>query len=311
MSGRRVDGPALYQKLRTRILSLDPSSVKLFPTAELPHVYGVVMDLVFPNGPATFVVMADGTTSLYRSAGGSIIGGGFHQSVVQAGRTLLAVAEARLTEFEERDDLDLPAAANVRITLLTYTGRVVVEIPKDDRHSHPAEPVFRAINDVITEFRIRMDAIQASRRLPPPSGGATLLMRAARVGDVTALSRADPTELETRDDDGYTALMYAANVGQDDAVRELLRLGANPNAADNLNSTPLMFAAQHDHLEVVRQFAGSRSRSERGRSRLHAARLRTAERLSADRRRTDLGRRPLTGSIGAGTALRGAGGSAG
>lgn len=36
-------------------------------------------------------------------------------------------------------------------------------------------------------------------------------------------------------------------------ARELLRLGANPNAADNLKSTPLMFAAQHDHLEVVRQ----------------------------------------------------------
>ena len=95
MPGRRVDRAALYQSLRTRILTLDPSSVSLFPTTELPHVYGVVMDMVFPNGSATFVVMVDGTTSLYTSSGASIIGGGFHRSVVQAGRTLLAVAEAR------------------------------------------------------------------------------------------------------------------------------------------------------------------------------------------------------------------------
>lgn len=52
---------------------------------------------------------------------------------------------------------------------------------------------------------------------------------------------------------GYTALMYAANLGREESVRVLLAHGADPNATDNQRSTPLMFAAQHGCDGIVSQ----------------------------------------------------------
>ena len=46
--------------------------------------------------------------------------------------------------------------------------------------------------------------------------------------------------------------MYAANAGQDEVVRTLLAHGADPNAKDKQSSTPLMFAAQGGHTQMVR-----------------------------------------------------------
>ena len=46
--------------------------------------------------------------------------------------------------------------------------------------------------------------------------------------------------------------MYAANAGNDEAVRALLARGADANAKDKQSSTPLMFAAQGGYTQMVR-----------------------------------------------------------
>jgi hypothetical protein len=55
-----------------------------------------------------------------------------------------------------------------------------------------------------------------------------------------------------RDDNGYTALHYAAYQGHNDVVLALLRLGASPNERENDEATPLFLAAQQLRADVVR-----------------------------------------------------------
>jgi hypothetical protein len=247
-------GAGVFQDLRHRVLTLDPSLVGRAPDENLPHVFGVVMDTTYASGTATVVALADGTTSLYTSTGGGVIGGGGHASVVQANHALLVEAEVGLGEFEPTSQPPaLPLAGHVTITLLTYNGLLCVTAPEDDlgHRRHAASAVFHAVQGVITALRLTS---ADSAEPPTPPGGATPLMAAVHRGDlatVTALIEAGAA-LEDQDDDGYTALMYAANAGHDDVVQKLLQLGANPNATDGEKSTPLMFAAQHDHLAIVR-----------------------------------------------------------
>ena len=56
--------------------------------------WGAVMETGYPNGVASLVCLRDGTTSLYTSTGGGIIGGGAHDPVVRANHALLATIEA-------------------------------------------------------------------------------------------------------------------------------------------------------------------------------------------------------------------------
>ncbi len=254
-AGPQVSGAEMYTTLRTQVLTLAPSSVGLSSTEGLPRVFGVVMDTTYRRGSATVVAVADGTTSLYTSTGGGLIGGGTHDDVARANAALLSEAELQLDAFADAAYVDrLPGEDHVRITILTYAGPRFVEAPEDDLGNgrHPAAPVFYAAHDVITALRLTEEG---AAEPPHPPGGATPIMGAAHRGDVAELTRLLSAEavLEGRDESGYTALMYAANAGQEDAVEVLIERGANPNAADHQNSTPLMFAAQHDHVRIVRR----------------------------------------------------------
>ena len=59
------------------------------------------MEMAFPEGAATLVSLADGTTSMYTSTGGGVIGGGAHDAVVQAGRAFLLELERRVIRVLE------------------------------------------------------------------------------------------------------------------------------------------------------------------------------------------------------------------
>jgi hypothetical protein len=225
--------PDVYEGLRSEMLTLDPSSAGIAPSADLPRLYGLLMDMTYPNGSATLVAIADRTTSLYWSTGGGIIGAGRHERVARANRQLLRVAESHLDLFERSDATSLPALGQVRITALTYAGRLVVETPEDDlgHRRHPASPVFHAAHAVITAVRETSERVEreatAREQLPHR---ATPLMAAAREGDLEAVTRLieQGIPVDAHDDNGYTALMYAANAGQDAAVGMLLAHGPTP-----------------------------------------------------------------------------------
>ena len=143
--------------LRKKILSLDPASVGLHPSAELPQVWGVLMEMGFPDGAATIVSLADGTTSLYTSEGGGVIGGGEHAPVVAATRRFLAEAEkteAPLVSVPS-NEVNLPPAGVVSFVVLGYSGTRVGEADEEELASmrHPLSGLYAAGQDVITALR--------------------------------------------------------------------------------------------------------------------------------------------------------------
>lgn len=83
------------------------------------------------------------------------------------------------------------------------------------------------------------------------SSGLSALMAAA--GDPASLRvlLSARARVELIDNDGWSALLFAAQQGRTAAVLDLLRAGADPNRQSRLGWTPLMLAAAAGHAAVV------------------------------------------------------------
>lgn len=146
----------VFSGLRGQILGLDPATVGLHPTADLPRVWGALLETGYDNGTATLVSLADGTTSLYTSTGFGIIGGGAHKPVVEATLVFLRTVEQALDAFVADDDASVPAVGAVAMRALTFDGRRVVRAAEDGlgHGRHPQSAIFHAGHAVITQLRL-------------------------------------------------------------------------------------------------------------------------------------------------------------
>jgi hypothetical protein len=118
-------------------------------------VFGALTDMAFDNGTATLVGFADGTTSLYTSGGGGVIGAGEHASVVSVTRHFLAAVADVLDHLEPEPDAAMPDAGRVRFHALTFDGRFAAEASEDELGGghHPLSPAFFAAHGVIAAIR--------------------------------------------------------------------------------------------------------------------------------------------------------------
>ena len=73
------------------------------------------------------------------------------------------------------------------------------------------------------------------------------LFKASRLGTVSSINRAIASGalVDGHGENEWTALHYAAMAGRLEAVNHLLALGADPNAADDWNLTPLHLCTKH------------------------------------------------------------------
>jgi hypothetical protein len=151
----KPDPATVDLNLREQALSITAAELSLAPTASQPHVWGLLVDIGYPEGVATLVVFAEGTTSLYFDNGGGIIGGGEHASVRAAATRLLATAEAHLAMLAPAPAAPLPAVGHVRFTLRTFEGTLGAEASEADlvARRHPLSTLFSATHEVITALR--------------------------------------------------------------------------------------------------------------------------------------------------------------
>jgi hypothetical protein len=125
---RRGDERNVYAGLRQQMLTLDPASLHLAPSAEYPRVYGGLMEMGMGGDVATLVVVADGTTSFYFSTGGGIIGAGFHEPVKVPSKGFLATLERHVDELGADPTGETPAAGMIHLRALTFDrGRLLGE----------------------------------------------------------------------------------------------------------------------------------------------------------------------------------------
>ena len=133
-----------YLQLRDLIFRLEPANLGLAPSAANPHVWGVLMETGYVVGTATLLSLADGTTSLYYSTGGGMLGRGDYAPVADASRTLVLQAENHLSQMEPTGDVPLPAVGHVRFSCLTYSGICTSEAAEVSLKAgkHPLSPLF-------------------------------------------------------------------------------------------------------------------------------------------------------------------------
>src|SRR3954464_6139548 len=117
--------------LRGRILHADPTELGFWGSSG-SDVWGAVMDMAFPGGVASLVSLEDGTTSLYTSTGGGVIGGGAHPPVVEATHAFLASVAEHVAAFSPTDSDELPAPGHVRFHALGYDARRVADADESD-----------------------------------------------------------------------------------------------------------------------------------------------------------------------------------
>jgi hypothetical protein len=145
-----------YLQLRNLIFRLEPAKLGIAPTTITPHVWGVLMETGYVVGTATLVSLADGTTSLYYSTGGGMLGRGDYKPVAEASKALVLQAENHLTQMASTREVPLPTVGQVRFSCLTYSGISTAEAAEVSLKSgdHPLSPLFVLAHNILDQLRL-------------------------------------------------------------------------------------------------------------------------------------------------------------
>ncbi len=113
------------------------------------------METGYDEAVATLVVIADGTTSLYFSNGGGIIGAGQHVPVQKASSEFLTNVAGVSTRLTPTTDFPLPKRGRVRFYLLSGEGIQTAEASEQDlgHNRHELSAIFHKAHKVIAAVR--------------------------------------------------------------------------------------------------------------------------------------------------------------
>lgn len=147
--------PEVTRELRERALTIPPTELGVVSGPGHVKVWAVLMETGYAEAVVSLICLADGTTSLYFSNGGGVIGGGQHKPVRTAADKLIALVDARPDELEVTGTYPMPAVGRVRFYARTFDGVRTAEADEQDlgRGRHALSPLFHAAHAVITAVR--------------------------------------------------------------------------------------------------------------------------------------------------------------
>ena len=157
--GAQADPAEAYLGLRRLALNLTADSLGSACPPGAP-VVTLLMESGMSGGVATLVGVADGTTSLYYSTGGGVIGAGARPGVsAVTGRWLLTCSDL-LDHLSPVEDAVLPAEGMVQFAVVTPGGLLGAGAPMAElgERRHVLSPLFYAGHDVITRIRLTQAA---------------------------------------------------------------------------------------------------------------------------------------------------------
>lgn len=144
----------VYGEMRQQALTTSPDELEF--EGRRPRVWGSMMELGLPSGHvATLVVFADGTTSLYSSAGGGIVGSGSQRTVRRASDEFLEAATAANRGMADAAESPIPAPGRVRFYLHTNAGLRTAEAGEEELKAgtHALSALYAAGQAVLTQVR--------------------------------------------------------------------------------------------------------------------------------------------------------------
>jgi hypothetical protein len=143
----RDDPAAIFTELRDQVL--------LGPLPE-PDSWVALMELGTGGGVASVVVVSDGTTSLYTSSGGGLIGAGDHESVAKVNRAFLGTIQRLRAAIPASETFPLPLDDEIRFSVRWPDGSRGSAVASDDELAsgqHALSAAFAAGHDVISAMR--------------------------------------------------------------------------------------------------------------------------------------------------------------
>jgi hypothetical protein len=124
-----------------------------------------MLELRFMDSIASLVAVAEGSTSLYLSTGGGIIGGGEHEPVRKENRRFLALIEKTFEMFVPID-APLPVLqGSVAFAVLTYEGLRGARDTEERmmQQQSPLWPAYYLGHEVIAALRLTVKKPPESR----------------------------------------------------------------------------------------------------------------------------------------------------
>ena len=136
-------------------MNIDPGELGLVVSPST-QVWGVVIDTSYDVGVATLVAFADGTTSLYYSTGGGILGSPEYGPLAEAGKAMVDLAGTFTNAMSPAEIIELPAIGQVRFTLLTYSRKLTAEVPEDSLVSgeHHLSRLYQSGRDALRQLSV-------------------------------------------------------------------------------------------------------------------------------------------------------------
>jgi hypothetical protein len=155
-SGTDGSSDDTYSALRRQALSVQRSDLGIpEPPPEAP-AWGILMETGYPEASATLFALGDGTTSLYLSTGGGVIGGQAHQNVREANAEFVEAANRHYQHLKPTDSFPLPADGQTVFYVLTDSG-VLTGAGREEELGlgrHPLSSLFHEGHQVITQLRL-------------------------------------------------------------------------------------------------------------------------------------------------------------
>jgi hypothetical protein len=155
-SGADGSSDEMYSALRSQALSIQRMDVGIpEPPPEAP-AWGILMETGYPGGTATLLALGDGTSSLYLSTGGGVIGGHAHQNVREANAEFVQAANRHYQHLKPTDSFPLPVEGETVFYVLTDSGVLNGAGSEEDLAlgRHPFSSLFHEGHRVITQLRL-------------------------------------------------------------------------------------------------------------------------------------------------------------
>lgn len=142
-------------ELREMALGLRAKDIGVTPALFHQRAWGALMETGIQEGYYTLVVLADGTTSLYFSTGGGIIGAGEHSNVREASEQFIGLANRLLDSSAPARSTPPPKNGETVFYFLTFDGVRTYSAPEIElgEERDTLSPLFHAGHAIIAAAR--------------------------------------------------------------------------------------------------------------------------------------------------------------